>query len=107
MTPAGELRRSRPVARIGRVDVALACGLLAVGLSEIWLLHTFDGDPLRITAAISVAAVPLVWRRRAPLAVALVGAAGLVATAPASGLSQAVCVLVAVFGVAANAPLPA
>src|SRR4051794_19373522 len=100
MTPAGELSGRR-------WDMALAGGLLAAGLVEIWLLHTFNGGQVRATVAIVVAAVPLVERRRAPLAVALAEAVGLVATTPASGLSQAVAVLVAGFGVAAYAPLPA
>src|SRR3954471_14212809 len=99
MTPAGELSGRR-------WDMALAGGLLAGGLVEIWLLHTFNGGQLRATVAIVVAAVPLVERRRAPLAVALAEAVGLVATTPASGLSQAGAGLGRVLGAAASPPLP-
>jgi signal transduction histidine kinase len=73
------------------------------GQLEIWLLHSFNGPAHLAVAATLLSAVPLVWRRRAPLAVALVVAAGLGLTAPASGLSQFLAVLVAVYSVAAYA----
>jgi signal transduction histidine kinase len=89
-----------------RVDIALAAGLLAAGQLEIWVLHSFNGPVPAAVAASVLSAVPLAWRRRAPFAVALVVAAGIGVTAPASGLSQGLAVLLAVYSVAAYATLP-
>jgi len=111
MTPGGEgngigSTGSRSTGTVGRTDVVLAGALLAAGLVETWLLHTFTGDAVEGTVAIAWAALPLIWRRRAPLAVAGVVAVGLVATTPASGLSQFLAILVAVVGVARCEPRP-
>src|SRR5215207_6091206 len=75
MTPGGEgngigSTGSRSTGTVGRTDVVLAGALLAAGLVETWLLHTFTGDAVEGTVAIAWAALPLIWRRRAPLAVA-------------------------------------
>jgi signal transduction histidine kinase len=86
-----------------RVDIALAAALLAGGQLEIWVLHSFNGPVPAAVAASVLSAVPLAWRRRAPMAVALVVAAGIGVTAPASGLSQFLAVLVAVYSVASYA----
>jgi signal transduction histidine kinase len=106
-TPGGRLAVSLlTMTPARRVDVALAAGLLAAGQLEIWVLHSFNGAAPAAVAATVLSAVPLAWRRQAPLAVALVVAAGLGVTAPASGLSQFLAVLVAVYSAAGYASLP-
>lgn len=107
------------VARVGRwspaeQDRLLALALLAVGQLEVW-----SGARTRLVSVLVVAATTgaLAWRRRAPLSTVAVVVAGFVAHVvltgtPPPGLGDApnsfaygVAWLVAVYSVAAHAPL--
>jgi signal transduction histidine kinase len=95
------------------VDAALAAGLTALALAELWWPGGFVGTgPVEGSRAVLlptslVMTVPLARRRRRPVAVALVvfGAAALqqLLTTPPEGLSAVLAVLVASYSAAAHA----
>jgi signal transduction histidine kinase len=51
------------------LDWLIACGLIAFGFVEVWLLHTYRGPRGLTSAMVLVRGVPLLWRSRRPTTV--------------------------------------
>ncbi|MGA8846715.1 MAG: sensor histidine kinase [Nocardioides sp.] len=54
----------------GRIDTAIACGLLALAQAEVWLTTGYEPGVVYAVAAAGMT-VPLAWRRRAPIVVCI------------------------------------
>ncbi len=91
-----------------RADVALALSLLAVKLAFVFTGALMSGGatPLSVASAVALT-VPLAWRRRSPLAAALVVAAAIVIDDLAAGWGSAVlsfdCSIIAAYSAGAHA----
>ena len=101
-----EIRRSW--AALPRGDVALALGLLTVKLGFVFTGTLMSGGATPLSVATAVAlTVPLAWRRRSPLAAALVVAAAIVVDDLAAGWDSAVlsfdCSIIAAYSAGAHA----
>ena len=98
----------RSLARLPRADVALALGLLALKLAFVFTGTLMSGGatPLSVASAVALT-VPLAWRRRSPLAVALVVATAIVVDDLAAGWDSAVlsfdCSIIAAYSAGAHA----
>jgi signal transduction histidine kinase len=95
-------------AGLPRADVALALGLLALKLAFVFTGTLMSGGATLLSVASAVAlTVPLAWRRRSPLAVALVVATAIVADDLAAGWDSAVlsfdCSIIAAYSAGAHA----
>lgn len=103
---------ARP-SRAALLDVALAAAFLAVGLYEVLvrpLAEDVVGGPAWLDVlAVVAGTVPLAWRRRAPLAAALVVSAALAGRAlvaePLEVYPMTLALLVTAYSVASYAPL--
>ena len=107
---------THPAARLSKaalLDVALAAAFLAVGLYEVLvrpLAEDVVGGPTWLNVlAVLAGTVPLAWRRRAPLAAALVVSAALagraLAAEPLEVYPMTLALLVTAYSVASYAPL--
>ncbi len=98
----------RVPAGLPRLDVALALTLLALKLVFVFTGTLMSGgaSPLSVATAFALT-VPLAWRRRAPLAAAVVIAAAIVVDDLVSGWDGAVlsfdCAIIAAYSAGANA----
>ena len=95
--------------RFAHADAALALGLTAVGLVEVWFAAPVD--PLLGSVAVLGLVVPLLWRRTAPLAASATAIAGLTVTSslllPVHELILFIPVLaIVVYSLGAHAPTP-
>ena len=95
-------------ARLPRADVALALGLLGLKLAFVFTGTLMSGEatPLSVASAVALT-VPLAWRRRSPLAAALVVAMAIVVDDLAAGWGSAVlsfdCSIIAAYSAGAHA----
>jgi signal transduction histidine kinase len=63
---------AKRLGRQGAVDIAIAAALAITGIAEVWASSAFDDDPRGlVTLALLAMTLPLVFRRRWPLAVLL------------------------------------
>ena len=87
-----------------RVDVAIACGLVALSQFDVWVLGS-AGRTLGGSLTMSAMAATLAWRRVAPLAVAITATAWMFVTAiffPLPGIpTNVACMWLAFFTVGA------
>jgi signal transduction histidine kinase len=101
------MRRLRALAgRQDLIDGGIVGAIVALGMIEIWAGDLGDGEQLRLTVGLLISALPLLARRRHPLAVLLVITAAVPVTWSLYDKTTAVlaAMIVAIYSVAAFVP---